>query len=124
MATLITLVDNTVPVAADFNTNFTNLNTELRPPTTGGTGLSSATLNGVLVGNATAAMTVTSSGAANQVLAVPAPAALSSGGGRPWSARTATTWPSRSTGPTPGPSARAASSGSSPWRCVWPRSCR
>ncbi len=48
MATLVTLVDNTVPVAADFNGNYTALNTELAamgadfPATRGLTGVNNA----------------------------------------------------------------------------------
>ena len=71
MATLITLVDNTVPVAADFNTNFVNLNTEVRPVLTGGTGGSSFTLNAVVVASGTAAMSATTTGTAFQILGIP-----------------------------------------------------
>ena len=49
MATLITLVDGTIPVAADFNTNFSNLNTEVRPVATGGTATSTAFTAGRIV---------------------------------------------------------------------------
>ena len=72
MATLITLVDGTVPVAADFNTSLQNLNTELRPVTTGGTAAATLTLNGVVVGNGTSAVQITAAGAAYQPLRVPA----------------------------------------------------
>lgn len=71
MATLITLVDNTVPVASDFNTNFVNLNTEVRPVLTGGTGGSSFTLNAVVVASGTAAMSATTTGTAFQILGIP-----------------------------------------------------
>ena len=71
MATLITLVDATVPVASDFNTNFQNLNTESRSVGTGGTGGTTFTANGVLLGNAASAFQVTAAGSAYQVLRVP-----------------------------------------------------
>lgn len=53
MATLITLVDGTVPVAADFNANFSALNAEVRPAGTGGTGQSTYTTGDVLYASAT-----------------------------------------------------------------------
>lgn len=70
MASLITLVDGTVPVAADFNTNFQALNTEVRAVSQGGSGAATFTANGVLLGNATAAFGVTATGLGNSVLAV------------------------------------------------------
>ncbi len=72
MATLITLVDGTVPVAADFNTSLVNLNTELRPVATGGTGAATLTSNGVLYGNGTSAVGITAAGSAYNALRVPA----------------------------------------------------
>lgn len=71
MATLVTLVDGTIPVAADFNTNFTNLNTETRAVNRGGTGATTLTDGGVLLGNGTDAITATAVGTANQVLRIP-----------------------------------------------------
>ncbi len=52
IATLITLVDNTVPVAADFNSNFQALNSETRPATSGGTGQSTYVTGDLLYASA------------------------------------------------------------------------
>lgn len=64
MATLIMLVDGTVPVSADFNTNFTNLNTEVRAAAVGGTGLAAGSSGGLLYYSAAA--TLASSAALTQ----------------------------------------------------------
>lgn len=53
MATLITLADGTVPVAADFNANWVAINTEVRPAGTGGTGQSGYTTGDTLYASAT-----------------------------------------------------------------------
>jgi hypothetical protein len=53
MATLITLVDGTIPVAADFNANFVALNSEVRPANTGGTGQSTYVTGDLLYSSAT-----------------------------------------------------------------------
>lgn len=71
MATLIVLVDGTVPTAGDFNFNFTALNNETRPVLTGGTGRSSVATGALLVGQGTSALTVTTTGSTGQVLAWP-----------------------------------------------------
>jgi hypothetical protein len=77
MANLITLQDGVVAVVAPVNANFTALNTEVRGVAAGGTGNSSMTVGGVLVGNGTNPVLVTAAGAAHSVLTVPA------GGGTP-----------------------------------------
>lgn len=53
MATLVTLVDHTIPVAADFNDNYSAINTEVRPYSTGGTGQSSWAKGDLLHASAT-----------------------------------------------------------------------
>lgn len=71
MATLTILVDGTVPVAADFNDNFSALNTEARAATVGGTGFSSFTAGDLLYASSTTALTKLAIGAqAHHVLAV------------------------------------------------------
>lgn len=68
-AVMITLVDNTVPVAADFNSNYSNIVNATIPATFGGTGRTSVTSGAVLVGQGTAAMTVTNTALSNSLLA-------------------------------------------------------
>lgn len=72
MASLIVLVDATIPVAADFNTNFTNLNSEVRPTTTGGTGVSAYTLGDLLYASATNMLARRAIGTEGQTLQVSA----------------------------------------------------
>lgn len=57
MAALTTLVDGTIPVAADFNSNFTALNAEIRPYNTGGTGQSAYTKGDILIASAANSLT-------------------------------------------------------------------
>lgn len=57
MAALTTLVDGTIPVAADFNSNFTALNAEVRPYNTGGTGQSAYTKGDILIAAAANSLT-------------------------------------------------------------------
>ena len=68
MATLVTLVDGSVPTAADFNTSLVNLNTEVRPVATGGTGAATLTSNGVVYGAGTSAVGVTAQGGTRTIL--------------------------------------------------------
>lgn len=70
MATLIILQDGTVPVAADFNTNYINLNTEIRPEPTGGTGQSAYTTGDLLYASAANTLNRLSVGRRGQVLVV------------------------------------------------------
>lgn len=57
MATLVTFVDGTILTAADLNTNFSNLNSESRGVSTGGTGAASFTDHGFIFGSGTSALT-------------------------------------------------------------------
>ena len=68
MATLITLVDGTIPVAADFNSNFAALNTELRPATTGGTGQSTYAPGDLLYASASNTLSRLAAGGTNATL--------------------------------------------------------
>ena len=98
IGTMVLLVDGSVPVAADFNNNFSVLNTTTIPVGSGGTGLTAGTSGGVLYysaaatlassalltangvllgGGAGAAPTATAAGSAYNPLRVP------SGGGAP-----------------------------------------
>jgi hypothetical protein len=52
MATLIVLVDGTIPVAADFNANFNALNAEVRPANSGGTGQATYAIGDILYASA------------------------------------------------------------------------
>lgn len=70
MANLITLVDGVVPVAADFNSNFVALNTEVRPYNTGGTGQSSWSKGDLLYASAANALSKLPIGVAGNVLSV------------------------------------------------------
>jgi hypothetical protein len=81
MASLVTLVDGTIPLAAHFNGNFQALNNETRPVTTGGTGLSTIAAGELLYGSAANVMARLGAGLATQVLrggSVPSWVALSS----------------------------------------------
>lgn len=70
MATLITLVDGTVPVAADYNSNWVALNTEARGATVGGTGIAAYSVGDVLYASATNTLSARPIGTRGQVLAV------------------------------------------------------
>lgn len=70
MATLTTLVDGTIPVAADFNDNFAALNTEARPATTGGTGFSTFAAADMLYASSTTALAKLAIGDPFRVLTV------------------------------------------------------
>ena len=72
MATLITLVDGTIPVAADFNSNFAALNTELRPATTGGTGQSTYAPGDLLYASASNTLSRLAAGGTNATLTMAA----------------------------------------------------
>jgi hypothetical protein len=81
MATLTQLVDGTVPTAAMFNGNFSALNTEVRPVTTGGTGLSAIATGELLYGAGANVIARLGAGLATQVLrggSVPSWVSLSS----------------------------------------------
>ena len=68
MATLVTLVDGTIPVAADFNGNFVALNVEVRPPGTGGTGQSTYATGDILYSSAANTLTRLPAGSTGQGL--------------------------------------------------------
>ena len=68
MATLTVLVDGTIPVAADFNTNFTNLNNETRPVNRGGTGFASYAVGAMIYASETTTLSSLAIGLVNSVL--------------------------------------------------------
>src|SRR5213594_4106393 len=68
MATLVTLVDGSIPVAADFNSNYTALNAEIRPPGTGGTGISTYTTGDIIYASAANTLSRLAAGSTSQVL--------------------------------------------------------
>lgn len=70
MASLITLVDGTIPVASDFNSNFTALNAEIRPYNTGGTGQSSYAKGDIIIAAAANSLTRLTLGVQGTVLSV------------------------------------------------------
>lgn len=86
MATLTTLVDGTVPAAADFNGNFSALNTETRAVSVGGTGLTTITANRLVYGNGTSALGILGAMTDGQLVigstgTTPAIASLTAGSG-------------------------------------------
>jgi hypothetical protein len=70
MATITLLVDNTVPTANDFMDNYEAINDEVRPTTTGGTGLSSYTAGDFLYASATNVLAKLAVGTRGQALGV------------------------------------------------------
>lgn len=84
MATLTTLQDGDTAVVAPVNSNFSALNTETRAVSVGGTGATTLTSNGVVIGKGTAALTATAAMTNGQIPigstgATPVAAALTAG---------------------------------------------